>query len=397
MPGRKYLDEVILPVQPNIIWVNGSKTMTAPTGDYNAPFLTIQDALDTLAAPTSAVEQQTPVVIMIQAGVYDEDLTLPSWRSVKLIALGSISLGAAAPYRTITIPLTGPAPYAGTITSVSICSMISPEINPIFCDDIVITSDVAEDLALEIKGFRVLGAAGPAVDATGFIGGGRCDLVIEHSRLFSADAGDAGVPVIQGPNDGKVLGVQSLVLNSLINSSFESQAATPANRDCIYASVYSHVESCRFYGDITFTGDPALAGSIADGNGRTPVGWFGCTFANLTTWTNTRQFDTHLDDSTNQSFIDGGTVFALGSAGKTTLGTIHGVGTVIVNNNPMGFAIFGARSGDIVLATIQSDDTGGPLGMITNADIAAPNTVSLQFSAAPINDDAVVGVVVIRP
>jgi hypothetical protein len=74
-------------------------------------------------------------------------------------------------------------------------------------------------------------------------------------------------------------------------------------------------------------------------------------------------------------------------------GLIKSVGQSSVSANPQVVAIAAAEAGDIVLATLQSDDTGGSLGTILGAGGAAA-TISLTFAAPPTNNDGIVNYLV---
>jgi hypothetical protein len=72
--------------------------------------------------------------------------------------------------------------------------------------------------------------------------------------------------------------------------------------------------------------------------------------------------------------------------------TIIGLGFGTVNANPDTFTVTGAAVGDIVFATIQSEDGGvNKLVSVDGAVVSAPDTIQISFSGAgPTNNDGVV-------
>ena len=72
------------------------------------------------------------------------------------------------------------------------------------------------------------------------------------------------------------------------------------------------------------------------------------------------------------------------------LQTITGVGTATVTAQTVAVAVPGALPGDNCQATLQSDDTGGSLGVITACICSAPSQVDVTFAAAPTNNDGVI-------
>lgn len=88
----------------------------------------------------------------------------------------------------------------------------------------------------------------------------------------------------------------------------------------------------------------------------------------------------------------------IGTASWTFFGGgVFASGRVTVDANPMVIPLpAGWDSGDIALATLQSDDTGGSLGGVVGASIAAGN-LTITFASAPSNDDGVVGYTIVTP
>lgn len=81
----------------------------------------------------------------------------------------------------------------------------------------------------------------------------------------------------------------------------------------------------------------------------------------------------------------------------TTAGSIFATGFATVAANPVVIALgAGWDTGDISLATIQTDDTGATLGTIIGASISGGN-LSITFANAVTTGDGVVGYAVIKP
>jgi hypothetical protein len=77
---------------------------------------------------------------------------------------------------------------------------------------------------------------------------------------------------------------------------------------------------------------------------------------------------------------------------SNSLETLTGAGTGVVAAQTQAISVPTALPGDTVQATLQSDDTGGSLGIVTASSVTAPGTVSVTFAAAPTNGDGVVQV-----
>lgn len=118
---------------------SGIDVYVAPThpdavddADLTTPFITIQGALNAIGVPASLAEQRTRYAIYVEAGEYDEDLSIPEARILNLIAMGPVVLGDGAGdfYQSSTTPRNitynvnqanefpnGPRPYLGIGTT----------------------------------------------------------------------------------------------------------------------------------------------------------------------------------------------------------------------------------------------------------------------------------------
>jgi pectin methylesterase-like acyl-CoA thioesterase len=99
---------------------NGSD---ANTGDANAPYLTIQKALDVIGATAkTAAEQNKRWLVHIAPGIYNENLSVPAGRTVTLFGLGPWTLGdAVAP----TVP-------RNIVINTDGATVLSSELRPCF-------------------------------------------------------------------------------------------------------------------------------------------------------------------------------------------------------------------------------------------------------------------------
>ena len=75
-----------------------------------------------------------------------------------------------------------------------------------------------------------------------------------------------------------------------------------------------------------------------------------------------------------------------------SLAQVSGNATETVTAQSQVVVVPASLPGDVVQATIQSDDTGGSLGAILGAIVTAPGQVTVTFASAPVNNDGVIGV-----
>lgn len=86
-----------------------------------------------------------------------------------------------------------------------------------------------------------------------------------------------------------------------------------------------------------------------------------------------------------------------GTASFTSFaGSILAAGEVTMATQSVATAVTGVLATDLVIATMQSNDTGGSLGSIVTAGATA-DTVTIAVSAAPVTGDGVINYIVIRP
>jgi len=392
--GTEYKDRTIAPADPCALWVNSniSPPIANPTGTFDAPFATIQAALDEAGVPTSATDQLTPWTIFVVGGAYDQDLVIPPYRSVNIIALGLVILGLSSISRTVTIDLPAGAPFPGAVV-IGISDLGAPDVFKFACDQIIATSADSQDLELQLTGVNCRGATAPGIDASGLTGGGEGFLYLDRSAIFSQDPSDLGIYAILGPDDTATPTRRALVMARLTESVIESKAATPANQSAIYASLYAHIESCRVNGNVTFTGDDG--NGALDPNASHPSGWYDCKFnPTAMTWTGTLAGDFWLDETSYYQFDVNSCVLA-GPSTFNHLSMFQGRGSATVAAQTQSVSAPGATGG-LVLATISIDDSGGTLGGVVGAFVSAPGIVDVIFANAPSNNDGVVNVLVIK-
>jgi len=333
--------------QPFVLWVNPNYTPpVARNGSILAPFATIQDALDAAGTPTTLLDQAQGYSIYIASALYDEDLVIPPFRSVNFVIQGLAVLGSFAGLRDITIDLSAAPPFPGPPTRFNVRAFANEgDGNDRFsCNSIIaINTGVAKDLEVMLEGVGLDGDGAPGFDSSQYTTGS-CQLSLFRCGVESQDTLDAGIPAIKGPAVSTT--GEELVLRSIVQSSIESKAPTPAVREAILASSYDHIEASDFAGNITFNGNPEAQGARSS-MGVAP-GWFGCAFASSGyTWTGIGGFpDLHLDAASNYSFVTNGWIAAPGGAAQKTL-----------------LGISATRSQLFVASTQSQDATAGTLAI----------------------------------
>jgi hypothetical protein len=281
------------------LYVNNGMTVASPDGSIAAPFPTIQAALDAAGPPADILDQFLPYNIIVQTGIYDEDLAVPPYRAVNLLAVGgpvAVQDFSGTVPRDLVVHLTGPPPPQPPGPFNPIENRIGiigthPEGLFSFSGSVVLLSDAGggniEDVSLNTV-YAVVqgrGAGNPGINATGFLGGGEATLTLTDSEIFTDDSGDIGVPVIAGPTGppGDPLN-RVLVWRKGDRVRLESRAAS--NTVAIQAGSYGQLHLVQFDGDLIFTNDDGPGGGIVDDSSGLP-GMFQCGFSNGSTFTGT--------------------------------------------------------------------------------------------------------------
>lgn len=77
-----------------VLWVDGNRTDTyTEDGTDLYPYKTIQAALTRIGNPVDGADAQLVCIVMVQGGIYDEDLATPEGRMIILAALGGVIVG----------------------------------------------------------------------------------------------------------------------------------------------------------------------------------------------------------------------------------------------------------------------------------------------------------------
>jgi hypothetical protein len=326
MGGRGFFDEIVRNgaqvVSPkHVLWVDQDRPQPStgpipfsPDGSFDAPFTTIQAAIDATGIPSDPTDV-FPYTILVASGVYDEDLVIPGYRSINLVAMGGVILGipSAGPptsIRNISQDLSGGPP--GVDITLGIGG--TPGRGTWLITGSVIISGTDDgrsvDVILEDE-VNVQGWAGPALDASGFVGSGapgQVTLMGDNFILFSQDVGDAGVPCVLGPSGPPASPLNTvMIIGRCTNARFESKgASTPT---AIVAGSYQYLAHCQIDGDVTFIND--TSGIFDSSLGL--VGWFGCGWGGGSSFTGLAAGDFHLDGTTNFFFKTAGGALLGGS------------------------------------------------------------------------------------
>lgn len=304
MGGREFVSEIVIAGSQRIFpftrtfWISNAMvqpTGLVPDGSQTAPFNTIQAALDAAGPIVDLADQIFPYTFFIAGGFYDEDLVVPNGRSVDFVMLGTVALGDGVPPttpRTITIPRTslGFAPISQQISFSS--TGASMDASFLLSGGLIATSTTIDGLNLQFRDCTIEGPTVPCVDVTGYTGGGEVQLSAIDTGFFSADAGGAGIPCIEGPAGSDVLEIVRLTRCRLESSSPGPSAVS------VIAGKYAQMVQTQFDGDLIFT-DPA--GIIDDSLGFS--GFFNCAFGGFSSdFTGNAASDFQLDGTTNFFF-----------------------------------------------------------------------------------------------
>ena len=266
-----------LAIQPltGILYVDQNSPAVSPDGSIAAPFTTIQAALDAIGPATSSTEQETFWRLMITGGFYDEDLTIPSLRTITL----DCEPRAMLTNNTLTSPRT--IIVNSTTASFTPFRIAGLKIeNLIMIDGIRLSQNLAGDanFDLEIRNcvFEDAGTAGsqgPSIDAHRW-GGGHMRLRAYDSLFRPIDAAfciDGGVGL-------------DVAIKQAEGCSFDGP---------IRGAGYGQFSLCTVDGDLTFD---APGGAFSVGDITRPAGFFMCEFNNAIQFTGTQPGDFRVDD-----------------------------------------------------------------------------------------------------
>ena len=324
--GKKFIDAlqvgtVDTTFDPNRgLWVNNnvSPALLNPNGSFNAPFATIQAALNALGAPASPTDQFAVPAIFIVNGIYDEDLVIPNYRSVEFIALGLVGIGNSN--RTITIALSG-APPASTDAQITFNG--GSQQNMIVLGRIVLTSDFDHVLELQLIQTKINASGVGAIagiDASGFVGAGGA-AADRELRLSFSDCTING-----GGGGNSILGdaTAAVLLGSCQNTQFS---------DPLTVDSYDHFIGCYFEDKIEMLVVPNT------GSSGGLSGFYSCGFANSGV-----EYDGGpgapgefvIDAATNYNFINTSVPGSLTNATKAvTDATENVIGVWPANGSPI--------------------------------------------------------------
>jgi hypothetical protein len=82
------------------LWVDADNARATADGSVGDPFATIQAAIDKFVA--DGITDDSPRVLMVYGGTYDEDLTFPSKGTFDMVCLGKVDVGTTVSERTIS-------------------------------------------------------------------------------------------------------------------------------------------------------------------------------------------------------------------------------------------------------------------------------------------------------
>ncbi len=153
---------------------------------------------------------------------------------------------------------------------------------------------------------------------------------------------------------------------------------------------------------------PIILDSLADAAGAAGPGYFGTGGRTLEDSNGPRLAGGAIANIPGSATVPDGSLYmadipalfmSLGAnwvqVNSVSLDQVTGTGTATVGAQTQQVSAPGALPGDVVTATLQSDDTGGPLGAITACIVSAPGAVDVTFTAAPTNSDGVIQVVAV--
>ena len=264
-----------LPVQPltGILYVDQNSQAVSPDGSIAAPFLTISAALSAIGNATSEAEQQEGWRIIVAAGYYDENLSLPDLRNITI---------DCEPLTYLTDPtFTSERLVVMTQTRASLSAnrQIDFKIKNLYITANVRISQYIDgntdcDFTFEGCVFADPNAFTPSID---------CDRwETDQLRLNLIDCEFIG----SNPQNVTTAVGQDVAIASAVRTNFNAE---------IYAQGYGLFSVCTFAADLTFD---APAGATSMAALKRPIGFYNCKFENPVQFNSTQAGDFKVDDVT---------------------------------------------------------------------------------------------------
>ena len=244
--------ETLSPGIAQRIWVNQNYTGTG-NGSINAPYTTIQGALNAIGPATSAVEEVEAWTVEVAAGFYDENLTIPDLRTITLECSTQVVLSdsALATSRSISLQALG-------VPAVAFPKRISFK-NILMTGPIVgVSAATAPNYDFYLEGVNWVNPAyaGLCIDLTGWVAGPQMRLHLDRCRLTTSGT-------------------------TLINSNTANPTADVVLSRATYCDLsngdlqmggYSQIDTCRFEGAHRWKLPSAIAGVTV----QYPQGYLNC-------------------------------------------------------------------------------------------------------------------------
>ena len=213
-------------------------------GSYEKPFKTIQACLTQIGNPINITDERKMINIIVETGMYDEDISIPAARNIKLIAHGLIVLGdGSARYfdtsttpRNITYIIDDSKEFASnprpTLTLMSYEGMaISTHMTYgkyawIISGNLLINNlSVATTCEMNVSNTRIVGNVGPVSAPTGIL-----NSTWINSRI-----------------SGTISGLPTLNMNIIDNCLFDSAISGINSIGRIIKSSFSSTIGCGFF------------------------------------------------------------------------------------------------------------------------------------------------------
>ncbi len=231
---------------------------TPPDGSIAAPHTTIQDALTAIGDAATAAEQFQGWKVIISAGFYDENLTIPQRRNIALDCAPGVILADAFPPTTSAKKIT----WAQNLAPLGPIESYGLQINNLIMFDGIefVSGGAAVDPSMEMRLNTVSFVSGvvagtiPSIDATALtVGSG----IVEVRDCLLRDTAN--------PPSG-------FCFNAGGNEAYLSYANSCEFDASISALGYGQMVNSTFSGDQTYSDQSSL------GNLDRPEGFFGCQF-----------------------------------------------------------------------------------------------------------------------